>query len=482
MKKTLAMILCLVLCAALFAGCGSTAEAPAAAPAADSAADAAPAEAITLKLADNGADTMPNVIAARKFAELANEYTNGTVTVEVFSNGVLGDEASVADQLQAGTTGMAPSCPALRAASMPFLFATDQAKYDAFDGEFGQALSEAVLEDTGIVNLTYFFATARSFYTVDKPITCVADMAGLKIRSQEDPIVMAMFEALGAKATPMNYSEVYSALETKIVDGAENDMTSYYTSGHYEVAPYYSLDKHTALGSLFCISGKAWDSLSADQQDALKKAAQEASIRKYARMLADSVYTGGYSGIDLDYEPNVGGAGCKRELSNRDNFYIFVDELGKYLGPKSGTDKLLVIDGEINAVEGRCMPYFDYFIWQAYSTSSDSGLNTYISTVIRNGSGYMEPEELIRKLYTTVNFEQYAAEGGGSYTGGINRLLGQALWKPTWEGKTYRKGGLGSYHIEYEYYLSGKSGFYPWTRQAINAVHRSENEEEVPNE
>ena len=144
-----------------------------------------------------------------------------------------------------------------------------------------------------------------------------------------------------------------------------------------------------------------WDTPSgwraADGTD--ERAAQEASIRKYARMLADSVYTGGYSGIDLDYEPNVGGAGCKRELSNRDNFYIFVDELGKYLGPKSGTDKLLVIDGEINAVEGRCMPYFDYFIWQAYSTSSDSGLNTYISTVIRNGSGYMEPEELIRKLY-----------------------------------------------------------------------------------
>ena len=227
-----------------------------------------------------------------------------------------------------------------------------------------------------------------------------------------------------------------------------------------------------------------WDTPSgwraADGTD--ERAAQEASIRKYARMLADSVYTGGYSGIDLDYEPNVGGAGCKRELTNRGNFYIFVDELGKYLGPKSGTDKLLVIDGEINAVEGRCMPYFDYFIWQAYSTSSDSGLNTYISTEIRNGSGYMEPAELIRKLYTTVNIEQYAAEGGGSYTGGINQLLGQALWKPTWEGKTYRKGGLGSYHIEYEYYLSGKSGFYPWTRQAINAVHRSENEEEVPNE
>ena len=94
----------------------------------------------------------------------------------------------------------------------------------------------------------------------------------------------------------------------------------------------------------------------------------------------------------------------------------------------------------------------------------------------------MEPEALLRKRYPTGPRDQSAAAGGGSYTGGINRLLGQALWKPTWEGKTYRKGGLGSYHIEYEYYLSGKSGFYPWTRQAINAVHRSENEEEVPNE
>ena len=275
MKKFLAMILALTMVLALGAFAGAD-------------------DVIELKLADNGADTMPNVIAARKFAELAEEYTNGTVKVEVFSNGVLGDEASVADQLQLGTldmariscTGMAPSCEALKVTSMPYLFTSDQAKYDAFDGPFGQALTEAVLADTGVVNLTYFFATARSFYTVEKPITCVADMAGLKILSQEDPIVMAMFEALGAKATPMNYSEVYSALETKIVDGAENDMTSYYTSGHYEVAPYYSLDKHTALGSLFCMSGAAWDKLSDEQQEAVMKAAQEASM--YERELLET--------------------------------------------------------------------------------------------------------------------------------------------------------------------------------------------------
>lgn len=213
-----------------------------------------------------------------------------------------------------------------------------------------------------------------------------------------------------------------------------------------------------------------------------ERAAQETAIRTYARMLADSVYAGGYSGLDLDYEPRVGGAGCRRELSDRDNFHIFVDELGKYLGPRSGTDRLLVIDGEINYLEGRCMPYFDYFIWQAYNTSTESGLNSYLDQVISHAEGYQTAEEVIRKLYTTVNFELYAAEGGGTFTGGINRLLGQALWRPEYDGKTYRKGGFGAYHIEYEYYVQGKTGFYPWTRQAIHAVHQAPHEEDVPNE
>lgn len=87
-----------------------------------------------------------------------------------------------------------------------------------------------------------------------------------------------MIEALGAAATPMNYSEVYSALETAVIDGAENDFTSYYSSGHYEVAPYYSLDMHTAPSSLVVMSAGAWNSMSAAQQEAVMKAAQEASV------------------------------------------------------------------------------------------------------------------------------------------------------------------------------------------------------------
>ena len=110
-------------------------------------------------------------------------------------------------------------------------------------------------------------------------------MAGLKLRTQDDAIMISMMKALGAAATPMNYSEVYSALETGVIDGAENDFTSYYSSGHYEVAKYYSLDMHTAPSSLVVMSAGAWASLSAEQQEAVQKAAVEASA--YQRGLVD---------------------------------------------------------------------------------------------------------------------------------------------------------------------------------------------------
>ena len=102
-------------------------------------------------------------------------------------------------------------------------------------------------------------------------------MAGMKLRAQDDAVTIAMISALGGSATPMAYAEVYSALETKVIDGAENDFVSYYTSGHYEVAPYYTLDMHTAPSSLLVMSEGTWNSLTAEQQEIIAKAAAEAS-------------------------------------------------------------------------------------------------------------------------------------------------------------------------------------------------------------
>ncbi len=273
MKKAIALILALVFVFS-FAACGDkgpegySAENP-----------------LTIKLADNQADGTPNVAGDREFARLVEEYTEGAVIVEVHNNAVLGDEASVADQLQAGTldmaristNGISPSCTAFNVFGLPYVFPSDQAKYDALDGEFGQKLTEVLKEETGMVNLTYFVSGARSFYTTKVPVYGVADMAGLKLRAQDDAVTIAMIDALGGAATPMNYSEVYSALETSIIDGAENDFVSYYTSGHYEVAPYYSLDMHTCPSSLLVMSGACWEKLGADLQEKVMKAAADAS-------------------------------------------------------------------------------------------------------------------------------------------------------------------------------------------------------------
>ena len=271
MKKILAMLLALVMVLSL-AACGAAPAEP-----------AAPADVITLRLADNQADGTPNVMGDQKFAELVKEYTGGEVVVEVINNGVLGDELSVADQIQLGTLdvarigNIAPTCSAYKVTTLPYRFSNFAAMCAAYDGEFGQALAATLKDETGIINLTYFFSGARSFYTSEKPINGVADMAGMKIRAQDDPVTIAMFTALGANATPIAYAEVYSAIDTKIVDGAENDFVSYYTSGHYEVAPYYSLDMHTMGPSVFIMSEATWNSLSAEHQDAVMKAAADAS-------------------------------------------------------------------------------------------------------------------------------------------------------------------------------------------------------------
>ena len=294
MKRMLTMLLALSLALSL-AACGgsssqgdggSTAGGDAAGGDAAGGTDEAMGPTLTFRMADNQADGTPNVEGDKRFIELVSQYTDGTVTIELHNNAVLGDETAVVDMLEAdtlelariSTNGISTTCPDFNIFGMPYVFASDEQKYAALDGEFGSTLTDVLKEKTGLVNLTYFVSGARSFYTVKKPIHEIADMAGMKLRAQDDAVTIAMIEALGAAATPMNYSEVYSALETGVIDGAENDFTSYYSSGHYEVAPYYSLDMHTAPSSLVVMSAGAWDSMSAAQQEAVMKAAQEASV------------------------------------------------------------------------------------------------------------------------------------------------------------------------------------------------------------
>lgn len=225
---------------------------------------------------------------------------------------------------------------------------------------------------------------------------------------------------------------------------------------------------------------KDWNTVDTwNSPDPQIRARQEEAIRKYARALKDSIFLAGYDGFDIDFEPQYGGAGCKLELADNENFHIMVDELGKYMGPKSGTDKLLVIDGELYNMPGKSTPYFDYFIDQVYSTSTESSLNTRLERLIKVAEGHLSAAEITKKYFVAANFESYSSTGGGTFyqydeegnRTTTSRLEGFAQWKPVYNGEVLKKGGYGSYHIEMEYVVANKSGFYPWTRAAIRTVH-----------
>lgn len=299
MKKSLAAILVCTMAAALTA-CGGSKPAETAAPAAkeeakeevketqagavEAAAGADMGKELHFKLAENQPDGNPITEGMKKFAELAKEYTNGTVVIDVYPNAALCDEASSIDQVMAGTldfsrvnaNSMAPVVDLFGAFGMPYLFSDTETKYKALDGDAG-ALAFKELESYNMVGLDYFEAGSRNFYTTSKPITSVADLKGMKIRVQQTEVAISMVQALGAEATPMDYGEVFQGLQTGIVDGAENDFVSYYTSGHYEVAKNFTLDGHMAPPAVLICSKNAWDKMSDAQKEGVKKASKEAA-------------------------------------------------------------------------------------------------------------------------------------------------------------------------------------------------------------
>ena len=240
---------------------------------------------LTFKLAENQPEGNPITDGMYKFAELAKEYTGGTVTIDVYPNGALTDEASSVDQLQLGsldlsrvnTNSLSSTIDAFGVFAMPYLFASTEQKYIALDGEAGKMVTDT-LADYNMVPLYFWEAGARCFYTTKTPIRGVEDLKGMKIRVQQTEQAISMVKALGAEATPMDYAEVFQGLQTGIVDGAENDFVSYYTSGHYEVAKYYSLDQHMAPPAILLMSKTSWDKMSAEQQAGVQKAAYEAAV------------------------------------------------------------------------------------------------------------------------------------------------------------------------------------------------------------
>lgn len=222
---------------------------------------------LVLRYADNQSDDYPTTVAARHFADLVKERTNGRIEIEVYGGGVLGDETNVLRQLIYGgidfmriSTGIfSVFYPSYAIFNVPYLFRDSAHMWAVLDGEIGDELLHSVNEKE-LVALAWFDAGVRSIYS-SKPIFSLSDMQGLTIRTLENDRLSSMMEKTGAKAVHLPYSDVYSELQKKNIDGAENNFPSYVSTGHVDLAPYYFVDEHLRLAEVMLMGAKTRETI-----------------------------------------------------------------------------------------------------------------------------------------------------------------------------------------------------------------------------
>jgi len=230
---------------------------------------------LVLRAGDDSTEDYPYHKAFAAWAEAIDKASNGEIKLEVYSNAVLGYERELIEGVQMGTidfctTSLGPFgsfAPKIDSLNLPYIFKDVDHLIRVLDAGLSAKMNEYIEEqNVGFLSLGWICGGGRCFYT-KKPVHSVKDLANLKIRVMENKVYIDMVNLLGAKAVPMAYGEVYSALQTGVLDGAENDFGAYYTQKHYEVAPYYAVDMHTIDITGLLVSTKTWNKLSnADKQ------------------------------------------------------------------------------------------------------------------------------------------------------------------------------------------------------------------------
>ena len=241
------------------------------------------AEGTVLRLA-HGLDTGHPVHQGMVFmAERLAEISGGELTISIYPNNQLGSERQCLELLQIGSLDMTKVSaavlenfsPEIAVLSLPYVFRGREHVYKFQDSPLGREMLTTSAQYR-LRGLVYFDAGQRSFYTKDHPVNIPADLAGEKIRVQLSATAIAMVQALGGSPTPISYGELYTALQQGVVDGAENNPPSFYTSRHYEVCKFYTLDEHTAVPDVLMIGTEAFERLTEQERGWLQAAADEA--------------------------------------------------------------------------------------------------------------------------------------------------------------------------------------------------------------
>jgi len=215
-------------------------------------------------------------------SERVSEMSEGNMMIDIYPSQQLGTERQCLELLQIGSLGMTKVsaavlenfAPDLKVLGIPYIFRDIDHAHQVYDGPIGRDLLVEG-EKYWLKGLCFYDAGSRSFYTKNKPVLNPDDLKGLKIRVQESVTAMNMIKNLGGAPTPISWGELYTALQQGVVDGAENNPPSFYTSRHYEICGYYSLNEHTTIPDVLLISTIVWDTLSEKEKDMLEAAVKE---------------------------------------------------------------------------------------------------------------------------------------------------------------------------------------------------------------
>lgn len=269
--------------------------------------------AVTGKVGHAMPDSHPQAAAINKFVELSAKYTNNNVQLKAFHGAVLGSDEKQLQAVQTGTQEfyigtLAPFSTRVKEVQvwdLPFMFANTKEVYALLDGNASKKIFEK-LEPTGVHGLMWTGMGFRNLSNSKRPVTKLEDISGLKIRVMANPVALETWKTLGANAVPMAFSEVFTALEIKAIDGQENPLVHMYSNKMQEVQKFISLSNHVYTPVALVVSKKFWDGLSAEDKAGVQKAADEAKLLQ--RQLLDEgdkevIGKFGTAGVKVDAIP-----------------------------------------------------------------------------------------------------------------------------------------------------------------------------------
>jgi len=249
----------------------------------------------TVKLAHGLPTDHPVHKAMVYMADRCKEVSGEKLQIQIYAGGQLGSEQQCVELLQIGSLAITKVSAAVmesftddyKVLGLPYIFRDQAHGFKVFDGEIGKELLLST-ENKWIRGLCFYDAGSRSFYTIDKPIEHPDDLKGMKIRVMKSKTAMDMVQMLGGSPTPISWGELYTALQSGVVDGAENNPPSFYTSHHYEVCKHYSLDEHTSVPDVLIISQHIWNELTEEERGWLQQASDD-SVPVQRKLWAESV-------------------------------------------------------------------------------------------------------------------------------------------------------------------------------------------------